>query len=103
MTRRRTDYCISYQKYDDTKLELVVSVYVDNVFMAGRPQTLEKIKEMVNLKPNIQEFGKVKKFLGVDYELGCDAKFPYDKITMEKDVNKFIDGYKKFIGSDEKI
>ena len=52
---------------------------------------------------NIQKSNKVKKFIGVDYELGCDAKFPYDKITMEKDINKFIDGYKKFIGSDEKI
>ena len=34
---------IFYNKDDDGKLELVMSVHVDYFFMAGRPDTLEKI------------------------------------------------------------
>ena len=35
---------IFYDKDDDGKLELVMSVHVDYFFMAGSPDTLEKIK-----------------------------------------------------------
>ena len=44
-----------------------MAVHVDDVFIAGNPYTLDKIKEMINLKFNIQEYGKVKRFLGVYY------------------------------------
>ena len=33
-----------YKKDDNGKLELVMSVHVDNDFMAGNPETLDKIK-----------------------------------------------------------
>ena len=45
-----------------------MSVHVDNIFMAGKPDTWEKIKEKIKLKFNIKESAKVKKFLGVYYE-----------------------------------
>ena len=48
--------------------------HVYDMLMAGRPETLEKIKEMIKLKFNIQEYGKVRKFLGVYYEWGHDSK-----------------------------
>ena len=102
-TRSNTDYCIFYKKYDNGQLELVMYVLVDNSFMPGRPEILEYVKGMINLKFNIQEYGKVKKFLSVYYEWDHDAKGPYAKKIMEKDINKLVDGYKKFIGSDEKI
>ena len=44
----------SYKKYDGEKLELVMSVHVDDIFMAGRPETLENFKENRKLKFNIQ-------------------------------------------------
>ena len=66
----------SYKKYDGEKLELVMSVHVDDIFMVGRPETLENFKEIIKLKFNIQESGKVKKFIGVYYEWVNDAKVP---------------------------
>ena len=66
----------SYKKYDGEKLELVMSVHVDDIFMVGRPETLENCKEIIKLKFNIQESGKVKKFIGVYYEWVNDAKVP---------------------------
>ena len=45
----------------------------------------------------------MRKFLGVYYEWGHDAKGPYAKVTTEKYVNKLVDGYEKFIGSDLKV
>ena len=45
----------------------------------------------------------MKKFLGVFYEWGCDAKGPYEKITMEKDVNKLVEVYEKYNGSEVKV
>ena len=66
----------SYKKYDGEKLELVMSVHVDDIFMVGRPETLENFKEIIKLKFNIQASGKVKKFIGVYYEWVNDAKVP---------------------------
>ena len=42
-----------------------MSVHVDDVFMAVNTETLGKIKNMINLRFNIQDSRKVKKFLGV--------------------------------------
>ena len=80
-----------------------MSVHVEGVFMAGNMETLEKTKENINLKINIQESGKVKKFLGVYYEWVRDAKGSYTKTTMEKDVNKLVEVYKKYTGIDVKV
>ena len=55
---------------------------------------------MINLKSNIQDYGKLKTFIGLYYEWGCDAKVLYPKMTMKKDVNKLLDGHKNFIGSE---
>ena len=57
-----------YKRYDSEKLELLMSVHVDHIFMTGRPETLENFKGIINMKFNIQESGKVKKFIGVCYE-----------------------------------
>ena len=35
---------IFYHKYDDGELELMMSVHVDDVFVSGKWDTLEKIK-----------------------------------------------------------
>ena len=64
-TRIQSDYFIFYKKYDSGKLELVVFIYVDGALMEERRDILENIKEIKKLKFNIQESGKVKKFLGV--------------------------------------
>ena len=82
MTRSKADSWILYKKDDDGKLELVVSVHVDDIFVLGRPGTLKNIKERIKLKINIQNSGKAKKFLGVYYEWGHDAKGPCAKINM---------------------
>ena len=81
---------IFYEKDDNEKLGLVISVHVDDVFMEGKMETLEKIEEMINLKFNIQESGKLKKFLGVYYGWVCDPKDLYTNMTMEKEVNKLV-------------
>ena len=47
MTRIQADSFIFYQKDYGGKLNLMMSVHVDNVFMAGMPETLENIKEMI--------------------------------------------------------
>ena len=45
----------------------------------------------------------MKKFLGLYYEWGCDVKVSYAKMTMGKDVKKFIECYKKYTGDDSKV
>ena len=65
MKRSKADYCISYRKYDNWKLELVMFVHIDDVIMAGKPETFEKIKGMIKLNLNVQESGKAKKFIAV--------------------------------------
>ena len=98
MKRSKSNYCIFYRKYYNGRLELVMFVHIDDVFMSGRPETLEKIKEIIKLKFNIQESEKEKKFLGVYYKWGHDTKDSYSKMNMEKDVKKLVEVYKKFIG-----
>ena len=59
-----------------------MSVHVDGVFMAGKPETLKFIKENIKENFNISESGKVKKFLGVYHEWGHYEKGTYAKMTM---------------------
>ena len=40
----KVDYWIFYKKGGDGKSELVVSVRIEDVFMLGRSETLDKIK-----------------------------------------------------------
>ena len=75
-----------FRKYEKGKLEIVTSVHVYDIFMAGNPETLKIIKENIKEKFNISESRKVKKFLGVYYKCGHDAKGTYAKMTIEKDV-----------------
>ena len=60
----QADSSIFYKKYYGDKLEIVMSVHVHDVFLEGRPEPLENIKDVIKLKFIIQESGKVKKFLG---------------------------------------
>ena len=80
-----------------------MSVHEDGVFMAGKPEVLDKTKDKINMKFNIQDSGKLKNFLRVYYEWGRDAKGLYAKIIMENDIKKLVEGYKKHTGSDVKI
>ena len=44
MTRIQAGSWIFDNKYDEVKLELVMSIHVDDVFMEGGPETLENLK-----------------------------------------------------------
>ena len=81
----------------------MMSVHVEDIFMAGNPETLKNIKENIKEKFNISESGKAKKLLGFYYEWGLDTKVTYEKITMNKDTKKLVEGYKKYTGSDLKV
>ena len=43
-----------------------MSVHVNDIFMEGSTEKLEKIKEMINMKFEIQKSGKLKKFIVVN-------------------------------------
>ena len=103
LKRSKSDSCIFYKKDEYGKLELVISVHLDDVLMVGNPDTLNKIKEMIKKKFNIEESVKVKKFSRVFYEWGRDVKGSYAKITLDKDVKKLVEGYENYTGSDIKV
>ena len=79
LKRSKAEPFIFYKKDDNGKLILMMSLHLDDVFMSWKSDTLEKTKENINTKFNIQESVKVKKFLGVYYEWGHDAKGLYTK------------------------
>ena len=54
MKRIQSDSWIFYKKYYEGKLDLLMFVRLDDVFMAGKPEPFEKIKDMIKLKFNIQ-------------------------------------------------
>ena len=37
LKRSKADSCILFRKYEKGKLEIVMSVHMDDVFMAGKP------------------------------------------------------------------
>ena len=45
-----------------------MSEHFDDMFMAGKTETLKFIKENINEKINISKPGKLKNFLGVYYK-----------------------------------
>ena len=103
MTRIKADSCIFFKKSDNGKLERIISVHVDNLCMTGKPETLKNIKRNGKSEFQYSIVREVKKFLGIYYEWGRDAKGPYAKINMYKYVKKLFDGYRKFVFSDIKV
>ena len=71
--------------------------------MAGKPGTLKNTKEKIKERFHISESKKVKKFLRVYYEWGCDAKGMYAQTTMDKDVKKPVEGYMNYTVSYVKV
>ena len=67
-----------------------MSVHVEDVFMSGKQQILNIIKEKIKEKFNISESGNVKNFPGFYYEWGRDAKGTCVKLTMDKGVNNIV-------------
>ena len=53
LKRIKSESCILFRKDKKGKLELVISVHVENVFTAGNPETLKDIKENIKDKFNI--------------------------------------------------
>ena len=49
----KAESCILFRKYEKNNLELVMSVHVDDIFMAGKTETLKVIKENIKEKFNI--------------------------------------------------
>ena len=92
------DSCIFFSKVGKGKLKLVMSVRVDNVFMAVNMETLKKFEEKINEKLNISWSGKVNNFTGFYYEWGYYAKVLYAETTMNKYVKKLVEGYEKYTG-----
>ena len=80
----QSDLCILFNKYHQAKLELIMSVHVYDIFMTGRKDNFKKLKDLIKLKFNIQQYGKVKKFLEVYYEWGHDKKVRMPKIPWRK-------------------
>ena len=66
-------------------------VHVDNLFMAGKPETINNLKENIKEKFSTSESGKVKNFFGVYFKWSHNGKGTYGKITMEKDVRKLVE------------
>ena len=83
---------IFFWKDEKGKLELVISVHVDDLFMAKDTETLKVIKENIKDKFNISESGKINTFLGFYYEWGHYVKATYAKMNMNKYVRKLVEG-----------
>ena len=96
--KSKSESYIFFRKYEKGKLELVMSVNVDNIFMADKPETLKDIKEKTKEKFNVPESGKARNFLRVYYKWSHGAKSTYETITIKKDVKKFVEGYDKYTG-----
>ena len=103
MKRSKVHSCILYKKDDNGKLELVMTVYIDYVFVAGKTEKLKITKYVMNQRFNIQYSGKVKKFLKVYYELGRETKELYKNWWLEKDVRKLVEDYWKYNRGDVKV
>ena len=54
LKRSKYKYFIFLKKYDDRKLELVMSVHVEYVFMVGKPEKLDKIKDIIRQEFNMK-------------------------------------------------
>ena len=54
LKRSKDESCIFYKKDDNGKLEIVMSVHVDDVFMARKLEKLSTIKDIINQNFNIQ-------------------------------------------------
>ena len=47
MVQSNTDPCLFYKKTEDSKLWLIMAVYVDDCLIAGSPQALKWLKDRI--------------------------------------------------------
>ena len=104
MKQSLADPCVFYKLDANDKLELLVSVTVDDCAVTGLPKNIEWFMKGLEGRFKITRGDILKKHLGVDYEWGLlpNGK-SYCKATMVKKVDALVKAYEEHIGKEVKI
>ena len=96
----RTDPCVFYLRREG-KVKLILNVYCDDILLSGIQSEIDTFKTNIKQHLKIKEIGKVKRHLGVDYQI------PEDERTLEIHMTEFIQeiimDYEKETGKTLKI
>jgi len=79
----QTDPCVFYLRRDE-EVKLILNVYCDDVLLSGFQDEIDEFKTNIKKHLKIKEIGKVKRHLGVDYQI------PKDERTIEIHMTEFI-------------
>jgi hypothetical protein len=79
----RVDPCLFYLKDKKGQVIGMVSVYVDDVLIAGSPKTITLLKNKMKESFAMKDLGKLSKLLGVQYKLKVDELGTYYDVSLE--------------------
>ncbi len=83
MVPPRVDPCLFYVKDKNGKVEGIMSVYVDDVLLAGPEHVVQEMKEKICKLFDIKDLGPIKKLLGVEYQRANDKLGEYLKLKLD--------------------
>jgi hypothetical protein len=99
MIQSQVDPCLFYKKDPNNgKIVLLVICFVDDQICNGTKTEIEWLKKKVRERFNIQDLGRLKKFLGIWYEWGRDNDGPFVKATMNDMAATIVEDYEKHVG-----
>ena len=88
----RTDPCVFYLRKDE-EVKLILNVYCDDVLLSGLQTEIDNFKSNIKRYLKIKEIGKVKRHLGVDYNIEPDERSL--EIHMTEFVQEIISDYEQ--------
>lgn len=86
-TQNPADHCVYAKESHDGKV--IIIIWVDDLIIAAsNDKILKEVKEMLSAKFKMKDLGRLKHFLGIDFNQsdGCV------KMSQEKYVNKILAG-----------
>ena len=90
MISHRADHCVYAKEADDGKV--IIIIWVDDLIIAAsNDKILKKVKEMLSEKIKLKDLGRLKHFLGIDFNQsdGC-VKMSLEKYaTVYKILERF--------------
>jgi hypothetical protein len=91
----KTDPCLFCLFDKDGSLLAIVVVYCNDCIIAGRSKWVIQIKIGISGQVQISDLGNLKRYLGVDYEFGCDAQGRYIRSSLTEYFNSMVRSFEK--------
>jgi len=93
LKRSVVDPCVFYKRDSEDELAVLLTIHVDDGYIAGRPEEVRKTLDWIKQEVEILEIGRIDTHLAVNYELKHDQIGWYFECSMAKYVQDAVNQF----------